>query len=215
MYNFKYLVFIYLVIFNVLAYGQSQSLNKNKNQNHFNVDYKRLERKELIRSFSSHIIEDKKKPTYHNVLKDVTPFPNINFQVANNDYLVQFDKYVLDLLPYMLTKLKNKDLNGEFPVFYKALQLADNLESHISLTLLQETSYKFLLQAMQTEKSLRACSQLITKYQEKSPQMDIQLSRIDNEIKSTMVPDLNKLKQDLYFLNSTLLGELQDTKLNN
>lgn len=169
----------------------------------------------FLRKFSAFIIEDKKDPLYFKVLADVTAYPQINFKQSVNDYQLEFDKYILSLLPYMLTKLKQKDLNGEFPMFYEALYLSRNMGQNIVLSPLQEASFNFVSQALMTEKSLRACSKMMSEYQDKKNLIDVQLSRIDVANDKFIASDLIKMKQDLYFLNSNLLGNLYDQQMPN
>ena len=98
--------------FTYLAFCQTVYVGKDP----FSVENTmRREREIFLRKFSALILEDKKNPSYSKVLENVEAYPQINFKKKGNDYHLEFDRYVLSLLPYMLTKLKQKDLNGEFP----------------------------------------------------------------------------------------------------
>lgn len=207
----KFFHFILLnLVFSCFAFSQTVYVGKDP---YSETNKLRREREMFLREFSALILVDKKNPNYTKVLENVVTYPQIHFKKTGNDYQLEFDKYVLSLLPYMLTKLKQKDLNGEFPLLYRALTLSKDMKKNMILTFLQEASYNFIYQALQTEKSLRACSQMMSEYQDKKAQIDIQLSRIDvleSAPDKYMTADLKKMKQDLYFLNSNLIGNLEN-----
>jgi hypothetical protein len=169
---------------------------------------KRRERDLFLRQFATLLLEDKKKSEYVGLLSGVNPFPAIDFKKPGDDYLVQYDEFVKSLMPYMLAKIKNKDMNGEFTMMYTALNLSKNIEHRMELTPLEKTTFDFLYQNVQTEKALRACSQMLSRYNDKQPEIDLQLNRIEPSLDKRMAADLKRIQQDLYFINSDLRGAI-------
>lgn len=168
------------------------------------------ERKQLIRQISGLIVLDKKKSEYSSALSKVNPYPKIDFKAKDEVVLKSYDNYIKGLFPYFLIKLKNKDVNGELHIMFKAISLAKKMDQRISLNSLEKATFDFIYQSFQTEKNLRACGEMINKYNDKQKEIDLHLDRIDENLKYSMVHDLKKIKSELESISSDLKGAIKE-----
>lgn len=167
------------------------------------------DRQSTLKDLSALIIIDKQKELYHETLVNINPYPNIDFKHKSKKYLSQFDNFIRSLMPYILIKLKNKDINGELPTLFKAINLAKKMDQNLKITSLEKATFDFLLQSLQTENVLRACGQMMSRYADKQKEIEIHLDRIEPNLNQRVVKDLKKIEKDLYLISSDLKGAIE------
>jgi len=140
------------------------------------------------------LINDKKKTEYQDVLSSVKLFPEFNSK-SREAYEKDFHQYVKTLLPYLLKKIKNNDVNGEFNHFHKLVSLSSDIDSVIEMSTIEKVSFDLCKESLKTEKILRACSNAISKYGDKKLQMEVQLNRFDGIVQRNL-SDAIELSQD-------------------
>lgn len=134
------------------------------------------ERERLIKNIQGILTLDKKKDEYKVELAEVNVYPQFNKKNIKS-YSTDFHHYVKSLLPYMLKKVKNNDVNGEIKHFHELLVKAEDIDNIIVLSSIEKVSFDLCYESLKTEKILRACSHAISKYENKKLQMDVELDR--------------------------------------
>lgn len=152
----------------------------------------RKERKESIRKLSALIIIDENNEKYASVLKNINPYPQIDFNVDTDKFLVEYDNFVKDLIPYILVKLKNKEINGELPILFEAISLAKKMSSRIKLSNLEEATFEFLKQSLNTENTLRACNLMMSRYSDTQKEIDFHLNMMGPKQNNHLIKGLKK-----------------------
>lgn len=135
-------------------------------------------REKVIKDIQGVLSLDKSKVEYSKELELVKNFPEFN-KNSIRDYSKDYHHYVKALLPYLLKKVKNNDVNGEFTNFHQLLVNASEIDDVIQLSNIEKVSFDLCLENLRTEKILRACSHAISKYENKKLQMDVELNRFN------------------------------------
>lgn len=136
------------------------------------------ERENIVKDIQGIITLDKSKVEYSKELEAVQPFPSFNKENIKS-YSIEFHKYVKSMLPYLLKKVKNNDVNGEFNLFHSLLSKASEIDNVIELSSIEKVSFDLCYENLKTEKILRACSKAISKYENKKLEMDVELNRFN------------------------------------
>lgn len=160
------------------------------------------EREKVTKNIQGILTLDKNKPEYQKELTEVKLFPEFN---KNNlkSYSDDFHAYVKTLLPYLLKKVKNNDVNGEFNHFHKLLVHAKEIDSVVELSSIEKVSFDLCYESLKTEKILRACSHAISKFENKKLEMDVELNRFngidENNVNkaSNMASDYSSLRRSV------------------
>ena len=132
----------------------------------------------VVKNIQGILVIDKTKSEYQNLLASVNLYP----EIKNQNKLTtskNFHQFVKSLLPYMLKKIKNDDVNGEFENFHRLMSLSQEIEQYVSLSTIEKVSFEICTESLKTEKILRNCSYAMSKYSDKKQELEIQLNRFD------------------------------------
>jgi hypothetical protein len=140
----------------------------------------------VVKNIQGILVIDKTKSEYQNLLASVNLYP----EIKNQNKLTtskNFHQFVKSLLPYMLKKIKNDDVNGEFENFHRLMSLSQEIEQYVSLSTIEKVSFEICTESLKTEKILRNCSYAMSKYSDKKQELEIQLNRFDGIASENLV----------------------------
>lgn len=156
----------------------------------------------VVKNIQGILVIDKTKSEYQNLLASVDLYP----EVKNQNKLIiskNFHQFVKSLLPYMLKKIKNDDVNGEFENFHKLMSLSQEIEQYVNLSTIEKVSFEICTESLKTEKILRNCSYAMSKYSDKKQELEVQLNRFDGIASENLVEareishDYTKLRRSI------------------
>lgn len=140
----------------------------------------------VVKNIQGILVIDKTKSEYLSLLASVDLYPEFKNQnkltISKN-----FHQFVKSLLPYMLKKIKNDDVNGEFENFHKLMSLSQEIEQYVNLSTIEKVSFEICTESLKTEKILRNCSHAISKYGDKKQELEVQLNRYDGIAQDNLV----------------------------